>query len=279
MSTPDGRFTIVFNGEIYNYQELRQKYFADAVFASGTDSEVLLHLLAKRGVEALSLVRGMFALALWVDEKEVLLLARDPFSKKPLYYAERDGMLLFASEAKALLAHPAVKPVLDRAAAVKYLLYEYVPAPATGFAGIREVLMGSYVTVQQAELTTSRYWQPQFKPKTRLTERTALRKLDGLLRQAVERRMVADVPVGLLLSGGLDSTTIAWYMREVSGTKQLHSFSMAFEEASFDESSYAAAAAKAFDFEHHTETFTVEAFKRTLEEIVGLVDVPLGDAS
>ncbi len=131
MSTPDGRYTIVFNGEIYNYQQLAKQYLRDVSLVSDSDTEVLLHLLARHGESILPKLRGMFAFALWDTQTQTLLLARDPFGKKPLYYHLSEQLFLFASELKALLKHPRLSRQLDRSAHTKYFLYEYIPAPAT----------------------------------------------------------------------------------------------------------------------------------------------------
>ncbi len=282
---PDGRYTIVFNGEIYNFRELKEQYLKSWNFRSTSDTEVLLYLLADKGVEALSLLRGMFAFALWDTKKQELLLVRDPFGKKPLYYAVVNGTVLFASEIKALLEYPGLSKELDRAAVAKYFLYEYVPAPATPYAAIRQVPMGSYVRFTQQGEEVKQWWQLDFAPKQSLSFGEAKDQLDYLLQQSVSRRMVADlpagqagVPVGVFLSGGLDSTTIAYYMRRVS-TEKLHSFSVSFQEPTFDESSYAKRAAEALGTEHHDIPFTVETFHAALGDITSRLDAPLADAS
>lgn len=269
MTTPDGRYSIVFNGEIYNYRELG---------GSTSDTRVLLELLAQKGVNALPKLRGMFAFALWDKEKEELLLARDPFGKKPLYYAVVHGALIFASEIKALLEYPGVSRELDRAAITKYFLYEYVPAPATPFAAIKQVPMGSYIRFSQSGEEVKQWWQLDFAPKRELSLTEASGQLDHLLEQAVARRMVADVPVGVFLSGGLDSTALTYYMRRV-GAEKLHSFSVSFREPTFDESSYAKRAAEALGTDHHDVPFMVETFQHVLGEVMPRMDIPLADAS
>jgi asparagine synthase (glutamine-hydrolysing) len=279
MTTPDGRWTIVFNGEIYNFKELREKYCAGVKLRSTSDTEVLLQVLAQRGKEALSELRGMFALALWDTERRRLLLARDPFGKKPLYFAERGTTFLFASEIKALLSSPAIGTVEpDRAALAKYFLYEYVPGPATGFAGIRQLLPGHVLEVTEQGVTTQAWWQPAYEPKLAVPEQEAAARFDELLRQAVARRMIADVPVGLLLSGGIDSTTIGWYMREASSAP-IHSFSISFAERTFNEASYARQAAASLGTEHHDLRFGLKEFHEAVAETTPLMDVPFGDAS
>lgn len=277
MTTPDGRFTIAFNGEIYNFRNLQKKYLSNLPLKSKSDTEVLLHLLASRGISTLPLLRGMYALALWDNEEKQLTLARDPFGKKPLYYADLNGTLIFASEIKALLKYPQLTGELDPVAITKYFLYEYAPAPASGYQNIHQVPIGSYLQVIPDHASCIRYWQPQFLPKSRPQNTAA--QLDKLLSVAVTRRLVSDVPVGLFLSGGMDSTTIGWYMRQ-NTREPIHSFSVSFEEnSSFDESSYAKLAADKLGLEHHTLDFTLDTFRQTIEEIAPLIDIPFADAS
>lgn len=279
MVTVDERYYLVFNGEIYNYRELKERYLSGVKLKSSSDSEVLLHLMALKGAGALPLLRGMFALAFWDRQEQELLLARDPFGKKPLYYTQQADSFLFASEPKALLASGQVSREMDPAAAIKYFLYEYVPAPATGYQAIQQLPMGHLARVRKRSFDVQQWWKPRYRSKYSFkTEQEALNVFDEKLTKAVERRMISDVPVGLLLSGGLDSTAIGWYMRQCS-TSLLHSFSASFEDKSFDESRYASLAAKSLGMQHHDLLFDLDSFRGALEEIVGLMDVPFGDAS
>ncbi len=277
MTTPDGRYTIIFNGEIYNYQTLSKQYLQDIKLRSSSDTEVLLHLLAKMGISALSKLRGMFALALWDKAKQELLLARDPFGKKPLYYADLGHSFIFASETKALLAHPDLPHTVDPIAISKYLLYTYVPAPATGYETIKQLPLGSYARITRQNTDIKKWWQPIFLPKTSFaSDAAAIDQLDGLLSQAVKRRQLADVPVGIFLSGGLDSTTIAWYMKQTN-TNDLLSFSVYFTEKSYDESSFSQTAATALGTRHHAMYFRAQDVSKTLEELKHFLDIPLAD--
>ena len=279
MTTKDGRYSIVFNGEIYNYKELRDKYCKDVLFRSSSDTEVLLHVLAKKGTEAFSELKGMFALAVWDMEKQELLLARDPFGKKPLYYLERDDLFLFASEIKAFFEYPGYEAVMDKKAVVNHLISEYIPAPETGYEGVKQLPMGSFARVSLTNgVSIERWWKVRFEPKRNVTMLKAIDELDGLLEQAVRRRMISDVPVGILLSGGLDSTTIAWYMKKI-GVSDLHSFSVSFDENNFDESAYAQQAAHTIGCEHTSNNFGVKEFKEYLRRAKDQMDVPLGDSS
>lgn len=275
MTTLDGRYTITYNGELYNYRELARKYLSDIDLQTGSDTEVLLHLLSKQGDEIIGELRGMFALGLWDSDRRELLLARGPFGKKPLYYIELPEVFLFASEVKALFKDKRVRREIDPTVLGQYLLHEYVPAPLTGWQGIKELPMGSTMRVTEDGSVIDQWWKPSFSPK--YTGIDANSKFDSLLEVAVRRRMVADVPVGVLLSGGLDSTAIAWYMRQ--HTSSLHSFSVSFDEESYNEGGFALRAAAALGTEHHDIKFGLEEFTSTLAETIELMDIPFADAS
>ncbi|MBI3255664.1 MAG: asparagine synthase (glutamine-hydrolyzing) [Candidatus Andersenbacteria bacterium] len=279
MVTADGRYAIVFNGEIYNFRELHKHYLADVPLSSQSDTEVLMYLLGKHGVSVLPELRGMFAFAFWDRQAGQLLLANDPFGKKPLYFRETDAHFLFASEPKALLAAAGTSSVCKKEALGTYVLHEYVPAPESGFEGIKKMPMGHVLTVTSGGVRELKpWWKPVFLPKSGLPEGRALAKLDELLGQAVQRRLVADVPVGIFLSGGLDSTTILWYMRQARATA-IESCSVSFGEATFNESAFMAMAARAFQTSHHTTVFKAEDVPVLLDQVMELMDVPLADAS
>lgn len=276
MQTPDGTYALVFNGEIYNYKQLREKYLDDVTLTSTSDTEVLLYLLQRRGLDILPELRGMFAFAFWDGNKKELLLGRDPFGKKPLYYIWQDDRFAFASEPKALL--PVVVKKIDTDEQARYVLHEYVPSPATGWAGITQLSMGQAAVVTKKAMETTTWWKPLFTPKKHRSFSEQVKRFDELLGQAVERRMIADVPVGLFLSGGLDSTTILWYMRQ-AGAKDLHSCSVSFAQKSFDETKHIRLAAEHLRSEHHEMVFDVQTFHRVLPELVERMDIPFADAS
>lgn len=279
MSTPDGRYTIVFNGEIYNYQELRDQYLGDVSLISTSDTEVLLHLLARFGFQSLPWLKGMFAFALWDRDTEKMWLARDPFGKKPLYYMQTAEEFVFASEIKAILAYQQSPPSFNDASQERYFFHEYVPSPATAFTGIAQLPMGHYLMLDsQRTIHITQWWRPLFQPKLMITERQALTTMDELLSQAVQRRMVADVPVGVFLSGGLDSTTIAWYMKRAS-RGDLHSCSISFSEPTFDESSFITQAATQLQTIHHAAHFEAAQVPVLLPRLMVQMDTPLADAS
>ncbi len=274
----DGRHVLVFNGEIYNFRELREEYLRDVQFVSQSDTEVLLHMLLKMREGALPLLQGMFAFAWWDREKQELFLAVDRFGKKPLYFIKTDTLFAFASEPKALFKQASVAPELDQSIVAPYFLHEYVPPPRSGFRNIHRLEMGQYLLVTRRELAKREWWRPKFTPKKKITEKEALAKLDTLLGQAVARRMVADVPVGIFLSGGLDSTTIAWYMKRIKET-DIHSCSVGFEEPSFNESAHATLAANQIGTHHHELVFKASRFRPAVQELLSVIDVPLADAS
>lgn len=278
MSTPDGKFTIVYNGEIYNYQQLRAPLASKYQFRTNSDTEVLLYHLIEHGPQGIPLLNGMFAFALWDADAEKLLLARDRFGKKPLFYAQTKDVFVFASEIKSILQHPAIDSTLDPAALVRYFVYEYVPGPNTAFASIQKLPSGSWMKATRDTAKVGSWWQLKTAvddfslPITDATD-----QFDRLLDAAVSARMVADVPVGVLLSGGIDSSTIAWYMRQHA--EHVHSFSVSFPEESFNEAPYASLAARALGTTHHDIRFDLDAFEHTRVAAIERLDEPLADAS
>lgn len=279
IQSADGRYAIIFNGEIYNYRQLRASLERRFPLHTHSDTEVLLYHLIARGAEGVNDLNGMFAFALWDKEKEELFLARDRFGKKPLYYAELPSVFLFGSEPKSLLAFPNFPRTLNDEALTKYFLYEYVPAPQTPYVAMKKLPPGYSLRATNSRTELRRWWRPvppdpQYAPRAGVSLTT---QFDAHLRAAITDRMVADVPVGLLLSGGIDSTTIGWHMRR--HTENLHSFSVGFTEKTFDESSYAAAAAKALGTTHHVVPFSLDCFHETLARMRQDLDEPLGDAS
>lgn len=279
LSSSDGRYTIIFNGEIYNYKELRRKLDPYFKFRTSSDTEVLLNHYIQFGSQGLSDLNGMFSFAIWDREKQELFLARDRFGKKPLYYTQADdGSFVFASELKAILSYIPHKPPLNKSALVQYLLYEYIPNSNTPFESIHKLPPGSWMKVSSHRIESGTWWQLYPVPTDYQGDLTHPETtFDKLLDQAVQARMVSDVPVGVLLSGGIDSTTVAWYMRQ--HTKRLHSFSVGFRNDSFDESKYAMMAADSIGTQHHSVQFTLDTFHETLDTILNRMDEPLGDSS
>ncbi len=227
MTTPDGRHTLIYNGEIYNFPALRAELEAEGVaFRTRSDTEVLLHAVARWGVKALERLRGMFAFAVWDGGRRSLLLARDRLGLKPLYYAVIGGRLLFASEMKALLAHPEVPRRLNPQAVDDFLTYLYIPAPQTIFEGIHELPPAHWLEWRDGMLRLERYWdalpEPAEKPESELRD-----ELLATLDEAVRLRLISDVPLGAFLSGGIDSSSIVALMARAT-REPVRSFSLGF---------------------------------------------------
>jgi asparagine synthase (glutamine-hydrolysing) len=240
MHSPCGRWVIAFNGEIYNYQELRhQLEQVGETFSSHSDTEVLLRLLMREGLECLPRLAGMFAFALWDRKTETLTLVRDRLGVKPLVYAGLpDGGLAFASEIHALRIHSGIDLSWDRDALSHYLACLYVPAPMTLHQGIKKLPPGSWLVWKNGTVTNGRWWEPRFGGDESLSEEQAVEAVLPLLDQAVKRRLVADVEVGCFLSGGIDSSVIAALMakdRKANGLPPPRTFTMTFDEAAYDE--------------------------------------------
>ena len=281
MSSTDGRWHIVFNGEIYNYLELRRDLEArGATFRTQSDTEVLLQAWAEDGVDCLPRLNGMFAFAIWDSREKRLTLARDPLGIKPLYYANHRGELLFASELRSLLRFPGFKPGLDPASVNKYLALGYIPAPSTAYAGVRKLEPGQMVTWSPAGRHTEYFWDLPIEdnPVGAGTFDESAKTTRELLREAVRYQLRSDVDVGILLSGGIDSSAVAALAAPLAGRK-LHSFSIGFQEASYNELPFAEEVARKVGTEHHHQTLTPKDVVGALPAIYRGLDEPLGDAS
>ena len=254
MTNEDGSLQIVFNGEIYNYRQLRADLEGRGhVFATASDTETILHLYEEQGVDCVDELRGMFAFALWDEREQRLLLARDRLGKKPLYYAEADGGLVFASELGSLLCDQSVDRQLDHRAIDEYLSYLFIPHPRTIFGQVRKLPPGSRAIYQRGAFSVERYWEVRYDTTHQRSATAAVEELDQLLRQAVELRLVADVPVGAFLSGGLDTSLVVALMKAVSD-QPVRTFSIGFAESSFNELNYAREVAQALKTEHREYT-------------------------
>ncbi len=254
MSNETGDIWVVFNGEIWNYKPLRQELTARGhVFRTQSDTETIIHAYEEYGVEGIPHLHGMFGLALWDSRRQRLLLARDRAGKKPLYYTRTDGGLVFASEIKSLLAHPGVKRRADPQALADFLSVRYVPGPATLFANIYKVLPGYWLLCENGSIREQCYWDFSFAP----TEQQPIREYIAGIRQhvhrAVEERMMADVPVGAMLSGGVDSSVVTGTMSQLS-SQPVKTFAVGFDVPGFNELPYARIVADHFGTEHHELT-------------------------
>jgi len=238
--TPDGTKCIVFNGEIYNYQELREGLIARGhKLKTKSDTEAVLHLYDEYGPDCLQHLRGMFAIAIWDDVEKTLFLARDRVGKKPILYSHQsNGDLIFGSEFQALLKHPSVSREVDYNAIDCYLSYICVPAPQTAFKAIRKLEPGHWLHWKAGEIETRRYWLPDFSKKIKITEEEAIEETTRILRESTKLRMISEVPLGAFLSGGVDSSAIVALMAQESSTP-VKTFSIGFEDEDFSELKYA----------------------------------------
>ena len=277
MSHRDGSLWITFNGEIFNYIELRKELEAKGHrFATQSDTEVILHLFEERGEGCVHSLNGQWAFAIWDARERSLFLSRDRLGIRPLFYTTLGGAFLFASEIKALLEHPAVQPALDLVAMDQIFTFWCTLPPRTAFQGIHELPPGHSMTVARSEVKIRRYWQPVFDDATppARSEQSYAEELRELLTDATRIRLRADVPVGAYLSGGLDSTVVAALARECVGTR-LKTFSVAFESPEFDESRYQAEAAQWLQTEHHSVLCTNEDIGREFPDVVRHTEKPV----
>lgn len=238
--TPDRTKCIVFNGEIYNYQELRAGLIERGhKLATRSDTEAVLHLYDEFGVDCLQHLRGMFAIAIWDDVEKTLFLARDRVGKKPILYSHQpNGDLVFGSEFKAVLEHPSVSREVDYDAIDSYLSYMCVPAPQTAYKSIRKLEPGHWLRWKAGEIETRRYWLPDFSKKIKISEEEAIEETTRILRESTRLRMISEVPLGAFLSGGVDSSAVVALMAQESSAP-VKTFSIGFEDEDFSELKYA----------------------------------------
>jgi asparagine synthase (glutamine-hydrolysing) len=276
----DKSVAVILNGEIYNYRELRRELEARGhSFRSQSDTEVLPHLYEEYGDELVERLNGMFAFALWDAKRRRLLIVRDRFGEKPLYWAVFENTLLFASEPKVLLAHPSVKVSLNLQALRQYLSFDYVPAPLTIYEGINKLPAAHTLTLENGKVSTKPYWCLSYvKQEPPPSENEAAEELRELLAESVRLRLVSDVPLGVLLSGGVDSSTVAALAVRAS-SEAVKTFSISFAESSFDESSYARAVAKFLGTDHHEERLSANLAANLVSEIGSWMDEPFSDPS
>jgi asparagine synthase (glutamine-hydrolysing) len=281
MANEDGTVQIVFNGEIYNFPGLRAELIATGhVFRTRSDTETIVHAYEEWGPECVTRFRGMFAFAIWDANKERLLLARDRYGKKPLFVYQADGLVLFASEIKAILAVPGVPQRVDREALWDYFAYRYVPAPATLLQGVRKLMPGSYMVCERGAVTETPYFVPDDGKSATARPAAADPVADFLMQldEAVRVRMVSDVPFGAFLSGGLDSSAVVAMMSRHS-PHPVKTFSVGFAESAYSELAYARAIANQFHTEHHELTVSQEHLMEHLPALVRYRDAPVAEPS
>ncbi|MBD8895979.1 asparagine synthase (glutamine-hydrolyzing) [Desulfovibrio desulfuricans] len=280
MHSADGQMTVTFNGEIYNYAELKEQLTAlGGQFQTSSDTEVILEGYRIWGPDCLARFDGMFAFALWDNQQRRLFCARDRFGKKPFFYTVQHGRLYFASELTGIEQLRHLSLTMNPQAVMRYLAYEYVPTPHSVYTEVQSLPPSHMLLLQDGNLSISRYWDmPMPDESDRRSDNELCEELRFLLSRAVRRRMVSDVPLGVFLSGGIDSSIVAGLMARQSSTA-IKTFSIGFSEASYDESRYARIVAKAFATDHHERVLSAEECADTLPGIISRMDVPMADAS
>lgn len=277
----DHTVVVTFNGEIFNFMEVEKELMARGhVFRTRCDTEVIVHAWEEWGVDCLKRFNGMFAFSVWDQNKRTLFVARDRMGVKPLYYAEVDGWLVFGSELKAVLQHPGIRREIDPAAVEEYFTFGYVPDPKTIYRDVKKLEPGAYICLQRGErVQPKRYWDvPLMGKHQTVTDLPALeQELRERLKETVRKRMVADVPLGAFLSGGIDSSAVVAMMRELGGNKIL-TCSIGFREPQYDESEYARMVAEAKHTDHKTELVDASDYS-LLDKLVGIYDEPYADSS
>lgn len=286
MSSATGRFRVVFNGEIYNYGEIRQELDRSGLspgWRGHSDTEVLLAACEAWGFdEAIRRCNGMFAIALWDGHARELVLARDRMGEKPLYYGWRRGDFLFGSELKALEACPGFEPTVDTSAVSAYLRFGYVPAPLSIYADIYKLEPGEIIRFNPSRrrdgVRKQHYWRVPFPAPRSMDVRSAVDQLHDILKRAVRSRMHADVPLGAFLSGGIDSSTVAALMQD-AGAGRVRTYSIGFEDEQYNEAKHAAAIAKVLGTQHEELYVTAQDALDVVPHLPSLYDEPFADSS
>lgn len=279
MSNEDGTIWISFNGEIYNFQELKKDLLGRGhCFKSNTDTETIIHLYEEYGVDCVGYLRGMYAFALWDSKKNELFLVRDRIGKKPLYYALLDQGLVFGSEMKAILANGDIKPSVNFDALYYYNTFGLIPSPLTAFEKINKLPPAHYLVYRNGDIHVKRYWDLDYTEKIHVkSEENLLEIIREELDEATKIRMISDVPLGAFLSGGVDSSAVVAFASKYS-MGQLKTFSVSFEEKDFDESNYADIVAKQYGTDHHKLVVKPDAVS-IMSKLVEFYDEPFADSS
>jgi asparagine synthase (glutamine-hydrolysing) len=278
MSNEDGTVWSVFNGEIYNFPELRQDLIGKGhVFRSKSDTETIIHLYEEYGSECPKFLRGMFAFAIWDERDRSLFLARDRVGKKPLFYAFDGKTFCFGSEIKAILADEGFRRIPDHEAIHHYLTYQYVPSPWSAFKGIRKLPPAHSLLLKNGEIKIERYWKLSYLPKLTLDEKDIKSEIIERLREAVRVRLISDVPLGAFLSGGVDSSAIVSCMAGLSD-RPVKTFSIGFHEEKYNELKYARMVAEQFGTDH-TEFIVEPHAVEVIDKLVWHYNEPFADSS
>jgi asparagine synthase (glutamine-hydrolysing) len=283
IANEDGSVVLACNGEIFNYRELRQELSGRGhTFRTQTDVEVLVHLYEELGEGLVHRLNGQFAFAIYDRRRRRLLLARDPFGVTPLHVCQTDGLLLFASEVKGILRHPAAPRRVDLVGLDQVLSFPGLIAPRTMFAGIESLPPGHLLIAEDGEVKVREYWDLDYpqdgEPASGRAEAEVIEELREIFRRSVARRLQADVPVGLFLSGGLDSSLVSAVASSLSDGVPRHSFSAAFESGEIDESKYQRLVAQALDFQHHEIPISDDAMLSRLRLMVAHCECPVKES-
>ena len=275
----DRSVAVVYNGEIYNFQELRRELESRGhQFRTHTDTEVIVHLYEEMGVDCVTRLRGMFAIALYDEKREALLLARDRLGKKPLFYAQRAGRLFFGSEIKAILAGEPDLAEVDPEGVLQFFYYGYVPDPHSAFQNIKKLPPGHLAEYVRGEVHVRQYWDlPRYGSNDPGSDEACLEEMERRLAEAVRMRLISDVPLGALLSGGVDSSIVVALMARESSTP-VKTFSIGFRKADFNEAEYARLVAERFGTDHH-QLIVDPDIAKILDHLTGMMEEPFGDSS
>jgi asparagine synthase (glutamine-hydrolysing) len=281
LSNEDGTVWVIFNGEIYNFKELKEDLERRGhEFKTLSDTEVIAHAYEEYREGCFEHFNGMFAIAIWDGKRNRLVLARDRLGKKPLYYSLINETFIFASELKAIMIYPAFPRKVDPFSLMKYLFFEFIPSPHTIFKDAKKLPAASYLIRDEKGMEVKSYWSPFDSQKVgkNFSEAEAVLRLIELLKESVNRRLISDVPLGVFLSGGIDSSAItAFAQKQVPG--KVKTFSIGFEDPSFDESKYAWLASKYIGTEHHEQTMTPVDLLNIVPSLPDILDEPMADAS
>ncbi|HMK22848.1 MAG TPA: asparagine synthase (glutamine-hydrolyzing), partial [Terriglobales bacterium] len=275
----DQTIWVVYNGEIYNFPELRRELEQRGhKFYTHTDTEIIVHLYEEMGSDCVKRLRGMFGLALWDVRRQKLLLARDRLGKKPLHYAFHQGRLLFGSEIKTILAIAPELAQVNREGLLQYFYFGYIPDPLTAFEGIHKLPPGHLLEHENGKSSLREYWDiPEYGTHPAMSEEDCLEELERRLEEAVRIRLISDVPLGALLSGGVDSSIVVALMARVSSTP-VKTFTIGFEAEQFNEAGYARLVSERFGTDHH-ELILNPNLEETLTFLSGMLEEPFGDSS
>lgn len=275
----DRSVSVILNGEIYNFVELREWLQGRGhVFRTRSDTEVIVHLWEEEQERCVDRLRGMFAFVVYDRDRDVLFAARDRFGQKPLFYHFQQGVFTFASEIKSLLMQPSISAEIDLQALDEFLFYQFVPHPRTMLRGVAQLPPGCSLRVEQGRLDVRRYWELPFEPDEDSSDGQHQQNIELALRDAVGSHMVSDVPVGVFLSGGIDSSLVAAVAQDLA-TQPLHTFSIAFDDSKYDESQYAQLASRHIGSEHRVYRFESDDVVGRLENQMRVFDQPLADSA